>query len=226
MDAPIRDKTLLPIYEKVCAGERLTVAEGVTLFESDDLPGLSHIADTARERKVGDTVYWVRNLHINYTDICGKGCTFCAFARIRPEDGYVYSHEQTAREVTEYPGHLAEVHIVGGCNGKIKWDYYPEMIRTIKRVRPETHVKAFTMVELDFFAHKFKRPVEDILAELKEAGLDACPGGGAEVFSDRLHSHMFRYKTGPKRWLEVAKVCHDNGVKTNATMLFGHLETY
>ncbi|MFQ5607364.1 MAG: aminofutalosine synthase MqnE [Candidatus Zixiibacteriota bacterium] len=226
MKAPITDKKLTGILDKVMEDRRLPVEDGVALLESRDLSGVGYLADLARQRRVGETVYWVRNLHINYTDICAKGCTFCAFSRIMPEDGYVYSHEQTAREVSEYPGHLAETHIVGGCNGRIPWEYYPEMIRVIKRVRPETHVKAFTMVELDFFAHKFKRTVDEILDELLEAGLDACPGGGAEIFSQRLHSHMFRHKTGPERWLEVAGICHNHGVRTNATMLFGHIETY
>lgn len=226
MDAPITDKTLFSLYDKVKEGKRLTCEEGEALFATADLAGVGFLADTARRLRVGETVYWVRNLHINYTDICAKSCTFCAFARILPEEGYVYTHERTAKEVSAFPGPLAEVHIVGGCNGRIPWDYYPEMIRVIKRTRPETHVKAFTMVELDFFAQKFKRPVEDILDELLEAGLDACPGGGAEVFSNRLHSHMFKHKTGPRRWLEVAEICHNKGVKTNATMLFGHLETH
>lgn len=226
MKTPITDSNLLPIWDKVQSGNRLDVADGAALFATGDLPGLGFIADFARERKAGDDVYWVRNMHINYTDICAKGCTFCAFARIKPEDGYVYTHERVVEEINAYPGNLAEVHIVGGCNGKIPWDYYPEMIRKIKAASPETHVKAFTMVELDFFAQKFKRPVEDILADLKSAGLDACPGGGAEIFSNRLHSHMFKHKTGPRRWLEVAQICHENGIKTNATMLFGHIETH
>jgi len=226
MDTPIRDSRLFSIYDNAMTDNRLSREEGVALFESDDLAGVGFIADQARERKARETVFWVRNLHINYTDICAAGCTFCSFARTKPEDGYVYSHERTAQEVSAYRGHLAEIHIVGGLNGRIPWDYYPEMIRTIKRVRPEAHVKAFTMVELDFFARKFKREVADILEELKEAGLDTCPGGGAEVFSERLHSHMFRHKAGARRWLEVAETCHNHGVKTNATLLFGHLETY
>ncbi|MCH7878040.1 MAG: aminofutalosine synthase MqnE [candidate division Zixibacteria bacterium] len=226
MNSSITDTKLLSILDKVMQDKRLSVEDGVALFESDDLAGVGCLADMARDQRVGDKVYWVRNLHINYTDICAKGCKFCAFARILPEDGYVYSHEQTAREIGDYPGHLAEAHIVGGCNGKIPWEYYPEMIRTIKRVSPETHVKAFTMVELDFFARKFKRTIQEVLDELLEAGLDACPGGGAEIFSTRLHSYMFRHKAGPERWLEVAEICHEQGVKTNATMLFGHIETF
>ncbi|MCH9030701.1 MAG: aminofutalosine synthase MqnE [candidate division Zixibacteria bacterium] len=226
MDDSITDRKLRPIYEKAMEGKRLSREDGIALLATDDLPGLGFIADSVRREKVGDTVYWVRNLHINYTDICAKGCTFCAFARIKPDEGYVYTHERTAQEVNAYPGQLAEVHIVGGCNGRIPWEYYPEMIRVIKRESPQTHVKAFTMVELDFFAQKFKLTIEDVLDQLKEAGLDACPGGGAEVFSNRLHSHMFRHKAGPMRWLEVAEICHNNGVKTNATMLFGHIETH
>lgn len=226
MNARITDKKLTGILDKVMQDKRLSVEDGVALFETKDLSAVGRLADLARERRVGDTVYWVRNLHINYTDICAKDCKFCAFARILPEDGYVYSHERTAQEVSDYPGHLAEAHIVGGLNNKIPWEYYPEMIRTIKRVSPETHVKAFTMVELDFFARKFKRSIEEVLDELLEAGLDACPGGGAEIFSKRLHSYMFRHKAGPERWLEVAEICHNKGVKTNATMLFGHIETF
>ncbi len=226
MDVSLTDKRLAPILDKAQNGIRLDREDGLALFESDDLPGIGYVADVARERKAGDTVYWVRNMHVNYTDICAVGCKFCAFSRIKPEDGYVYSHERTVEEILAYPGNLAEVHIVGGCNGKISWDYYPEMISRIKAARPQTHVKAFTMVELDFFARKYKRPVEDILAELKDAGLDACPGGGAEVFSNRLHSYMFKHKAGAHRWLEVAQICHENGIKTNATMLFGHIETY
>lgn len=214
------------IYEKVQAGERLTFEDGVRLYRTEDLNALGLLANQVRERWHGDVTYFVRNQHINYTNICNKGCLFCSFF-VWPNDpqGYVLSPEEIEAKVRQY-AHIPirEIHIVGGVNPKLPYSYYLDIVRGVKAARPEATLKAFTMVEIEQIARAGRKSVEEALEELKEAGLDMLPGGGAEVFSERVHQSLFRAKADSERWLEIARTAHRLGLPSNATMLYGHVE--
>ncbi len=221
------DTTLEPIHRKVLAGERLSLEDGVKLFNSPNLLGVGYLANLARERLHGKKTYFVYNQHINYTNICKNLCSFCAFARTEKQQGaYAMSPdevEQKLRDRLHEP--ITEIHVVGGVHPDLPWDYYPALIRRIKQVRPEATVKAFTAVEMDHFSKISGLGLEKTLNELKAAGLEAMPGGGAEVFSSRIREKLFPRKISGDRWLEVMAAAHQAGIQTNATMLYGHMET-
>lgn len=215
------------IYEKVLREERLSFEDGLQLYRTHDLNAIGHLANIVRERKNGNTAYWVRNQHINYTNVCNKGCLFCSFYA-RPKNdprAYVMSPEDAAQKVLNYgDAPISEIHVVGGVNPKLDYDYYLELLRAIKAARPEAHIKAFTMVEIDQIVRRAKKSAREVFLDLKDAGLDALPGGGAEVMSDRVHEDLFSTKPNADRWLELAREAHLVGLKSNATLLYGHVE--
>ncbi len=228
MDAFLLDKKLAPIAEKVMAGERLSFEEGMTLFATDDLHSLGRLADAVRRRKHGRATYFNVNRHLNPTNICYADCKFCSFFRKpREEGGYTHSIDQCVRMAREARAQGAtELHIVGGLNTWLPFSYFTDLLSALKRELPDIHLKAFTMVELDYFAHFYKMSDEEVIEKLKAAGMDSCPGGGAEIFADRVRRQICAHKTSGERWLELSGKVHRAGLKTNATMLYGHIENY
>jgi aminodeoxyfutalosine synthase len=217
---------LADIHDKVLAGQRLSLDDGLRLYACDELPVLGYLANIVRERKSGDTAYYVRNQHINYTNICNKLCKFCSFY-VKPKDdrGYVLDPEQVARRVRDYAdAPITEIHVVGGVNPKLPYQYYLDLLRAMKAARPEAHLKAFTMIEMAQIQRVARKPMEEVFADLREAGLESLPGGGAEVFSERVHEDLFWTKADSEDWLEIAAAGHRSGLPSNATMLYGHVE--
>jgi len=212
---------------KVANGERLSFEDGMALFDCPDLALVGWLADCVRRRKVGDYAFFNRNLRIDYTNICNKRCLFCAFDRLPGEPGgYVMEPDEIAERVREHlPYGITEVHMVGGINPRLPFEYYLDILRAIKQVSPGIHVKAFTAVEIAQIVKVSKLPVEETLSALREAGLDSCPGGGAEVLSDRVHQELYPIKIGPQQWLEIQRQVHRAGLRSTATMLYGHIET-
>lgn len=226
------DPRLEPIVEKVHQGRRLSFDDGLLLFETPDIWTVCSLADTVRRRMHGDIAYYNINRHINYSNVCALSCKFCAFYRKKGEDGaYEFSVEEIRDEATKAAANGAtELHIVGGLHPWLKFDYYTTMLRTIREVAPQLHIKAFTAVEIVHLARISKRGrsgyegIKAVLAELKNAGLGSLPGGGAEVFDDRVHDEAFKGKIRSDQWLDVHKAAHEIGLNTNATMLYGHVE--
>ncbi len=217
------DKKLLPIWEKIQAGERLELHDGVTMLQSDDLLALGKMAHAVQREKSGDAVYFVVNRQVNPTNICVLSCKFCDFAvKMKDERAYAMTLEQVLGKLNH---DLHEVHIVGGLHPDWPWEFYLDMMRQIKTNFPKIDIKAWTAVEIDFFSKKFKLSIHEVLRQLKDAGLCTMPGGGAEVFSERVRRRLFNQKIGEKRWREVHRAAHELGIPTNATMLYGHIET-
>jgi aminodeoxyfutalosine synthase len=218
---------LADLADKVQASERLTLEDGLRLYNSPHIYAIAALANSVRERLHGDRAYFNVNQHINYTNICNKFCRFCAFQRLPKQDGaYWMTPEEVATQVRSHLGEaVTEIHMVAGIYPKLGFDYYLDILRAVKSVRPDVHIKAFTMVELDEIARVAKRPLEDVLPQLMEAGLDSVPGGGAEVFSERVRQLTYPQKMNGERWLEVARAVHAAGLRSNCTMLHGHIET-
>ncbi len=218
---------LSEIHAKVLAGQRLSYDDGLQLYATPALSVVGYLANIVRERLNGNNAYWVRNQHVNYTNICNKGCLFCSFYA-KPKDdprAYVMSPEQAAQKVANYGDvPISEIHVVGGVNPKLPYDYYLDLLRAIKAARPAAHIKAFTMIEIDQIVRAAKKTPAEVFEDLKAAGLDALPGGGAEVMSERVHEDLFAAKPNAARWLELAQIAHRAGLKTNATLLYGHVE--
>lgn len=225
----LRRSGLQDIHDKVRQGTRLGFDDGMRLYAASDLTAVGYLANLARERASGDRTYFVRNLHVNYTNICNKLCKFCSFytaPNSRDGRGYVLSPEDAAARVAQYDGEpIREIHMVAGINPRLPYGYYLDLLRAVKAARPEAQIKAFTMIELAQIARVARRSLPDILPELQAAGLAACPGGGAEVFSDRVHEELFRAKLDNEGWFEVARAVHRAGLRSNVTMLYGHIET-
>jgi aminodeoxyfutalosine synthase len=220
---------MLSIADKVARGERLSFDEGVELYRSNDLIALGRLANQLRERLNGNRAYYNVNRHINYTNVCVIDCQLCqgAYARKPGEDGgYTMLLDQVFEFAEqEYSDALTELHIVGGLNPELPFDYYLDVLRGLKNRFPTVHLKAFTMVELDFFAKITRKPLEWILEQLRDAGLGSCPGGGAEIFAERARPLIAGHKISGARWLDVARTVHNAGIRSNATMLYGHIET-
>jgi aminodeoxyfutalosine synthase len=223
----VLDPALSPIADKVLAGEPLSLEDGVALYRTRDLHGVGRLANFVRESLHGDKTYYNRNRHINYTNVCALSCKFCSFYRKRGEDGaYEMPVEQvvaTAQKAAE--AGATEVHIVGGLHPWLKFDYYLDMLRGIHRECPQLHIKAFTAIEIIHFSRISKLNIREVLTALKEAGLGSLPGGGAEIFDDRVHDEVFKGKVREDRWFDVHRTAHNLGIYTNATMLYGHVET-
>ena len=214
------------VQRKVLDGVRLDEEDGLRLYECADLPLLGYLANTMRERDHGDRTFYVRNQHINYTNICNKFCKFCSFY-VKPKDelGYALTPEQAQQRIREHiEAPITEIHMVGGVNPKLPYEYYLDLLRAMKEARPEAHLKAFTMIELAQIQRAAKKPMETVLEEMKAAGLESIPGGGAEVFSDRVQGDLFWTKSDSEEWLSIAATAHKVGLPTNATMLYGHIE--
>jgi aminodeoxyfutalosine synthase len=226
----ITDPALQPIAEKVAVGARLAAAEGVTLFRTSDLLGLGALADAANRARHGDRVTFASNQHINPTNVCilRQTCVFCSYARLPKEDGaYRYTMDQVWAEAASANGALTrEFHIVGGLDMKAGLAYYTEMFRGLKARHPQVHIKALTAVEIAHIARIEKMSVRDVLIALREAGLDTMPGGGAEVFSPGVRATIADRKLAGSEWIDVHRVAHGLGIRTNSTMLYGHVETF
>jgi len=215
------------IARKVRSGSRLDLEDGLFLYRSADLAELRAIADERAETLNGKDVTYVVNRHINYSNLCTLSCFFCAFARKREDkDGYEFSIEEMlmrAREAVD--AGATEIHMVGGLHPDYPYEYYPKLLRTLRRECPTLALKGFTAVELDYFADLSGKSLPWVINDLKEAGLAFVPGGGAEVLSDRVWKKLFRDKIPPSRWLTVHRAIHAEGLRSNATLLFGHIET-
>ncbi len=227
-DFRLFDPALEPVAEKVLARERLDREEGLLLATTRDLLGVGRMANLVRERLHGDRTYYNINRHLNPTNVCVASCKLCAFYvpwRQR-EDGWTYTVEQAveiaARDVDES---VSELHIVAGLHPKLLVDYYEELFRALKKRFPWIHLKALTMVELDFLAKASRLSLEDTISRLRVAGLDSCPGGGAEIFAARVREQICDHKTDGQRWLDIARTVHLAGIRSNCTMLYGHVET-
>ena len=226
LERQIERAGLADVHAKVLDGQRLSADDGLRLYECPDLPALGYLANLVREARHGDLTYYVRNQHINYTNICNKLCKFCSFY-VKPKDdrGYVLDPEQVARRIHDYgDAPITEIHMVGGVNPKLPYQYYLDLMRAMKAARPEAHLKAFTMIEMAQIQRVARKPMEEVFADLREAGLESLPGGGAEVFSDRVQEDLFWTKADSEDWLEIAAAAHRSGLPTNATMLYGHVE--
>lgn len=221
------DLKLVEIAGKVEAGERLSLADGLDLYATNDLLALGKLADKVRRRKHGLTTYFNVNRHFNHTNVCYADCKFCGFYRTpRQPDAYTHNIDESLRIAGEAVGEGAtELHIVGGLNTKLPFSYYTDLLASLKRQYPQLHLKAFTMVELDHFAHFYKMSDEEVIQKLIEAGMDSCPGGGAEIFREPTRSMICAHKCDAERWLELSGKVHAAGLKTNATMLYGHIES-
>ncbi|MCC6910249.1 MAG: aminofutalosine synthase MqnE [Phycisphaerales bacterium] len=221
--------TLRDIAAKVDGGERLSLEEGMALFRTSDLWGLCRVANRVRERLHGRRAYYNVNRHVNYTNICALSCKFCSFYRKKDDDGaYEYDVQAIADEAAaaEAAG-ATEIHIVGGLHPWQPFSYYTDMLGAIRERAPKLHIKAFTAVEIVHLARIAKRPndIAGVLRDLKEAGLGSLPGGGAEVFDDRVHDEAFKGKIRSDKWLQVHREAHKLGMNTNATILYGHIES-
>lgn len=225
----LRDPALLPIGEKLRRGKRLTEADGATLFRSPDLLGVGAMADAANRARHGHTVTFAANQHINPTNICvlRKTCVFCGYARLPKEEGaYRYSIEQVLGEAEQAANGLTrEFHIVGGLDMQAGLAYYTEMFRALKAKLPHVHIKALTAVEIAHIARIEKMSWADVLIALREAGLDTMPGGGAETFSEAVRDEIADKKLGGADYIGVHRTAHQLGIRTNCTMLYGHVET-
>ena len=224
----LRSAGILDIWERVEAGQRLGLEDGTRLFAVADLPTVGWMANKVRERLHGDRTYFNRNLHINATNVCEASCVFCSFARLKTGDpnAWTLDREQALARIRVLAGELVtEVHIVNGLNPDLPYDYYLELLRALKTERPELHCKGFTAVEIHYYAEKYGMTYEAVLRTMRDAGLDSMPGGGAEIFADRARRKLCDDKVDAEGWLEVHRVAHRLGYRTNATMLFGSIET-
>jgi aminodeoxyfutalosine synthase len=216
------------IAEKVENGERLSLEDGVRLFEHPVLLEVASLANRERERRHGDLTYYNYNIRIEATNVCVASCLFCSFARLRPGDpgSYTMSLEEAwdkLRQRRDQP--LTEVHIVNGLHPDLPFEYYLELLRGFKRIKPDVHLKCFTAVEIAFFADLYGKTDEKVLRELMDAGLASLPGGGAEVFADRVRKKICHDKADADRWLSIHRIAHRLGMKSNVTLLYGHIET-
>ena len=226
----LSDRALQPIAEKLAAGQRLDDADGLTLYQTPDLLGVGALADAVNRAKHGNVVTFAANQHINPTNVCilRKTCVFCGYARLPKEEGaYRYTLEQVLAEAEPARNGLTkEFHIVGGLDMKAGLEYYTTMFRALKREFPHVHIKALTAVEIAHIARIEKMSWEDVLVALRDAGLDTMPGGGAETFSAAVREQIADKKLGGAEYIDVHRTAHRLGIRTNCTMLYGHVETH
>lgn len=224
----MKQKELQTIKEKIADSQRINEADALALFESNELLFIGELAAAVNRRKNGDRVYFNVNRHINYTNLCVNQCAFCAFAReAGDEGGYTLDLEQIRSKTREAAAAGAtEIHSVGGLHPDLPFEFYLDMLYAIKEVAPQLHIKAFTAVEIDYFCRISGRTIIDVVQALKDAGLGSMPGGGAEILGQRVRDKICPEKISGQRWLEITETVHNCGLRTNATMLFGHLEDY
>lgn len=218
---------LYDIYTKVIDQKELNRADGLKLYESKDLLTIGYLANIIRERLHGNNTYFISNQHLNYTNICVTECKLCAFG-VKKEHTHAYAmdlKEIETRAINAKNYSPCEFHIVGGMNPDLTFDYYINMLKKIKEVLPSVHIKAFTAAEVDYFSKETKMSLIEVLKSLQNAGLDSLPGGGAEIFSERVRQKICPNKITGTRWLEVHEAVHSIGMRSNATMLYGHVET-
>jgi aminodeoxyfutalosine synthase len=222
--------TFLQIRDKVRAGEPLGFEDGVTLYRHPNLLELGALANEVRERLHGDRTFFNRNFHINATNVCVASCMFCSFARLKEGDtgAYTMSHEEAwgklqARVDAGEP--VTEIHIVNGLHDGLPFDYYTELLAGLKRIKPGIHLKAFTAVEIFYYHQRYGMPVEEVLSRLRGAGLGSLPGGGAEIFAQRVRKKICDDKCTAAEWLDVHRIAHRMGLRSNCTMLYGTIET-
>jgi aminodeoxyfutalosine synthase len=221
------DPRLLPIRDKVERGERLNSEDGLALYRTPDLLSVGWMANQVRERLHGNKTFFNVNRHINPTDVCVASCKLCAFGKkAKDPTAYAFSLEEIWERAGR--GHaegVTEFHIVGGLHPELSLDWYCDMLRGLKQRYPEVHLKAFTMVEIGYFAQRTKISHREVLERLKEAGMDSMPGGGAEIFAERVRRIICDHKLSGDQWIEVARTAHKLGIHSNCTMLYGHIET-
>ncbi len=221
------DPELERIQEKMEKRFRLDAKDGLALYQSPDLVGVGRLADGVRRKRHGKQAFYVYNQHLNYTNVCINRCLFCAFSRDEAEAGaYTFSLDDVRKQLGDRLDEpIQEVHMVGGINPALPFGYYLDLLRTIRELRPQATIKAFTAVEIDYLATLSGLSLEATIEKLKSAGLSMIPGGGAEVMSERVHEKLFPKKIGGQRWLDVMQTLHQAGLTANATLLYGHIET-
>src|SRR4051812_42371176 len=223
------NKPLREIAGKILSGERITADDGLLLFEQGSLSFLGALANYVREKLHGDKTYFNRNFHIEPTNVCVFSCAFCAYSRLyaQREEGWELSIEQMLDIIRRYEGKsVTEVHIVGGVHPKMNLSFFCELLREIKKLRPDLHIKGFTAVELDYMFRKAKLSIGEGLRQMYEAGLDSLPGGGAEIFHPLIREQICGDKVSAEGWLQIHETAHSLGMHSNATMLYGHVENY
>src|SRR3954470_24474641 len=220
------DPRVAQIHEKVMTGERLSSEDGLALYGSNDILAVGWLANHVRERMNGNLCYFNVNRHINPTNVCVAACRLCAFGRKKDQPGaYTMALDEAWQTAAEgYSEAVTEFHIVGGLHPDLTLEYYEDLIRGLKQRFPSVHLKAFTMVEWSFLAKRSKLSTKETIRRLKNAGVDSCPGGGAEIFSDRVRHIICDHKIDGGEWLEIAREVHESGMRSNATMLYGHVE--
>jgi aminodeoxyfutalosine synthase len=226
-DLILDDARLKPVAEKVLAGERLSAEDGLALYRSPDLLSVGWLANHVREKRHGNVCYYNVNRHINPSNVCVAHCRLCAFGRDPNAPGaYTFALEEIYQRAEQGMREGAtEFHIVGGLHPSLPFDYFLELIRGLRQRCPGVHLKAFTMVEVGYFARITKLSIRDTLLKLKEAGVDSLPGGGAEIFNPRVRKLICDHKVSGRQWLNIARTAHEIGLPSNATMLYGHVET-
>jgi len=226
---PFLSEDMLKIGKKVYDGTRISNEDEIVLFEKADLGFVGALANYIREQKHGDITYFNRNFHIEPTNVCVYACKFCSYSRLyaHKEEGWELSIDDMLNIVKKYDGEpVTEVHIVGGVHPKMDIKYFGELLRQIKAHRPDLHIKGFTAVELDYMFRKAKLTIEEGLRFLQEAGLDSLPGGGAELFHPEVREQIAGDKIDGEGWLKIHETAHQLGMHSNATMLYGHIETF
>jgi aminodeoxyfutalosine synthase len=223
----ISDAHLKPIADKVLAGERLTFDDGISLYRTNDLLALGWLANSVREQRHGSVCYYNVNRHINPTNVCVAHCRLCAFGRSPDAPGaYTFALEEIyQRAEAGMREGATEFHMVGGLHPDLPFEYFLDLMRGLKQRCPSVHLKAFTMVEVGYFARIAKLSIRDTLLALKRAGVDSLPGGGAEIFHPRVRKVICDHKVSGQQWLSIARTAHQIGLRSNATMLYGHIET-
>ncbi len=227
MNSLLKKSNLYDIYVKVKAGERISSDDCLRLYESDDLLTIGATANIVRERLNGKKTYYIINRHINYSNICKNRCRFCAFSKDIGEEGaFQLSLDEIFRKAQEsLTNRITEFHIVGGLHPELPFSFYIDMLRGLKQIAPYVHIQAFTAVEIDHLANIAGLPVEETLRMLQDAGLDSLPGGGAEVFSSEIRKQLCPEKLSGQGWLDIMRTVHRLGLHSNATMLYGHIES-
>ncbi len=225
----VRSAGLADVADKLEAGDRLDLADGVRLFESPDLLAVGWLANREREKRHAGRTFYNHNIKLEATNVCVASCLFCAFARLKPGDegAYTMSLEQVWEKLRRRGDQrITEIHLVNGLHPDLPFDYYKELLRGLKRIRPDIHLKCFTAVEIAFFADLYGMTDEQVLRELMAVGLESLPGGGAEIFAERVRRKIAHDKCGTERYLDIHRIAHRLGVRSNVTMLYGHIETF
>ncbi len=227
LEPNFEDQRLLPILDKVRAGRRLAFEDGLALYHSRDILAIGYMANIARERLHGNVTFFNVNRHINPTDVCVASCRLCAFGKkARDPKAYTMSLEQVWEVAGKgYSEAATEFHIVGGLHPELTLDWFCQMLRGLKQRYPQVHLKAFTMVEIAYLAKRQKIGIRETIERLRDAGMDSMPGGGAEIFSERVRRIICDHKIDGNEWIDVARIAHQVGLKSNCTMLYGHIET-